>query len=598
MNAARDLLFGLLAVRANLIMADQLIEACSLCTAQQEISLAEMLIKRGWIKASDRARVEQLVESTLCGSGSDADSVTAPPVDQCLAGGVSSKPTSQAPDFPPASSEMTQPCGDTLEPGVGFRQAARERYTRIRLHATGGIGCIWLARDNYLGREIALKELRPDQADNPAVRSRFLKEAQITGQLEHPGIVPVYELALETEERPLFYTMRFIKGRTLSEAAREFHSKLRAGQFGAIDWSILLNAFVTVCNTVAYAHSRGVLHRDLKGQNVVLGDFGEVEVLDWGLAKLVGQAEGESSEDSVLLDPTDSSHVLLTVQGEAIGTPGYMAPEQAAGHHGKIDRRTDVYGLGAVLYEILTGQPPFSGAKAREVMRRVREEKPTPPSQLWAEVPSTLEEICLRALHKNPAERFVSPAELSQEVQQWQEVQRKQAEDALRASESLYHSLVETIPMNVWRKDAAGRFTFGNEGFCMTTKRSLLELIGKTDDDIFPVEYAEKYRRDDAWVLATGKTLETTEEHVTADGEKLDVRIVKLPVYDGQRHIVGTQGMFWDVSDRRRLEEALAQSAAELHQVKEQLREARECLSKDSHTFERGDASPSGPCNG
>jgi PAS domain S-box-containing protein len=208
------------------------------------------------------------------------------------------------------------------------------------------------------------------------------------------------------------------------------------------------------------------------------------------------------------------------------------------------------------------------------VLRRVREEEPAPPGLLWVEVPSPLEEICLRALNKIPAERFASPSELGQQIQQWQELQRKQAEDALRASESLYHSLVETIPMNVWRKDATGRFTFGNEGFCKTTKRSPDDLIGKTDFDLFPAKHAEKYRRDDAWVLATGNTLETTEEHLTAEGQTLHVRITKLPVYDGQGQIVGTQGMFWDVSDRQRLEETLAQTAAELEQMKQKSRRA------------------------
>src|SRR5262249_55676059 len=148
-----------------------------------------------------------------------------------------------------------------------------ERYTLTHLHASGGIGRIWCARDSTLGRDVALKELRPERAGDRSLSARFLNEAQITGQLEHPGIVPVYELAQWPNTRQPFYTMRFVKGRTLSEATRAYHEKRVAGKADSLELLMLLNAFVTVCHTIAYAHSRGVIHRDLKGQNVVLGDF-------------------------------------------------------------------------------------------------------------------------------------------------------------------------------------------------------------------------------------------------------------------------------------------------------------------------------------
>jgi PAS domain S-box-containing protein len=446
-----------------------------------------------------------------------------------------------------------------------------ERYTFIRLHATGGIGRIWLARDNHLGRDIALKELRPEQAGNSRLWARFMKEAQITGQLEHPGIVPVYELGSSPGNHQLFYTMRFVRGLTLSEAGCRFHERRIAGRVDALEWVNLLDAFVTVCNTVAYAHSRGVLHRDLKGQNVVLGDFGEVEVLDWGLAKLIDQPEGECHEPSLVLDSTTSAELGQTEQGQMLGTPSYMAPEQASGHLDQIDSRTDVYGLGAILYEILTGRPPFSNPDTSEVLRCVQEEDPAPPSALWPDVPAALEAACLRAIAKLPEDRFASPSELAQEVRQWQDLQRQRAEDALRASEALYHSLVETIPMNVWCKDAMGRFTFGNEGFCRTTKRSLDQIIGRTDFDLFPADLAEKYRRDDAWVMSTGKALETTEEHRNALGETLHVRVAKVPVFDGKGQIAGTQGIFWDVTENKRLKEAVDLATAEIARLKQQL---------------------------
>ena len=168
------------------------------------------------------------------------------------------------------------------------------------------MGRVWLARDGSLGRQIALKELRPDQSDNTIVCSRFLYEARITAKLEHPGIVPVYELG---EGDAPYYTMRFVRGRTLSEAIRAYHKRRAAGEADPVELNDLLLAFVSVCNAVAYAHSRGIIHRDLKGQNVVLGDFGEHIVLDWGLAKRVGPDPSQSpaqepgaAEDAVPAD--------------------------------------------------------------------------------------------------------------------------------------------------------------------------------------------------------------------------------------------------------------------------------------------------------
>ena len=169
-----------------------------------------------------------------------------------------------------------------LSPG---EHEGRDRYTLDPLARQGGYGPGMLAKDGALGRQIALKDLRPDQADNSILCSRFLYEAKITAKLEHPGIVPVYEVG--QGEVP-YYTMRFVKGRTLSEAIRGYHKKRVAGEADSVDLVALLTSFVGVCHAVAYAHSRGVIHRDLKGQNVVLGDFGEVIVLDWGLAKRVG----------------------------------------------------------------------------------------------------------------------------------------------------------------------------------------------------------------------------------------------------------------------------------------------------------------------
>jgi serine/threonine protein kinase len=227
--------------------------------------------------------------------------------------------------------------------------------------------------------------------------------------------VPVYEVGRRPEDQAPFYTMRFVRGRTLAEAARSYHERRGRGEAGPLELRELLTAFVGACNAVAYAHSRGVLHRDLKPQNVVLGDYGEVIVLDWGLAKVVGEADGEAAP----VEAPAGGAVEATVQGQVLGTPAYMAPEQAEGRLGQFSPATDVYGLGAVLYEVLTGRPPFAGAETTAVLRQVTHELPAPPRSVVPELPRALEAVCLKALAKRPAERYGSAKELATEVQHW-----------------------------------------------------------------------------------------------------------------------------------------------------------------------------------
>jgi PAS domain S-box-containing protein len=558
----RNLLFGVMALQAGLIDSRKFIDACTLWTTGKDVALADLLVQNGSLVPADKSHIEYLVERNLQQHRGDSKASLADAPDQIkrsLAALVDA-------DIHRSLAELPREHDDPLATTVVTPQP--RRYTLGRLHATGGLGRIWVAHDREIERDVALKELRPEQAGNEVLRKRFLKEAQITGQLEHPGIVPVYELSRWDDDQHPFYAMRLIRGHTLTEAAQALHEMRQRSQAEPLEFLTLLNAFVAVCNTVAYAHSRGVIHRDLKGQNVVLGDFGEVVVLDWGLAKVVGGSEAEPATYSFNQGSGGPTAEALTIQGQTLGTPAYMAPEQAAGRLDEIDARTDVYGLGAMLYEILTGRPPFRGFDTAEVLKNVCELAPTPPRCYWADVPQTLEGVCLRALAKKPGDRYRSASALAQDVQQWQEVQRRQAEEALRASEALYHSLVETLPLNVWRKDAQGHFSFANNAFAEATKRPLSELIGATDFDLFPPELAEKYRHDDAMVRETGQTLEATEEHLRADGEKLHVRVVKIPIRDANGEVVGTQGVFWDVSDRQRLEEKLGRTLAELEALK------------------------------
>jgi eukaryotic-like serine/threonine-protein kinase len=238
--------------------------------------------------------------------------------------------------------------------------------------ARGGMGAILMGRDVQLGRDLAVKVLLESHCEKPELVRRFVEEAQIGGQLQHPGVVPVYELGSFVDRRP-FFTMKLVKGRTLSELIRS-----RSGNGG--DLPRFLNIFESVCQTLAYAHARGVIHRDLKPANVMVGNFGEVQVMDWGLAKVL-RRDGESAENQA--DHADQLRtVIATVRpdssadasqaGSVLGTPAYMAPEQARGEIEAVDERADVFGLGAILCEILTGQPAFVGRVVSETVRKAQ----------------------------------------------------------------------------------------------------------------------------------------------------------------------------------------------------------------------------------
>jgi serine/threonine-protein kinase len=416
MDTDRNLLFGVLALQADLLTPVQFAEACSAWAARKDLPLAELLVQRGLLTPSDRADVDKLLARKLAKHQGDANAglaeVTTDPVRQSLSGTTD-------PDVRQSLAGLTTPPAVVqVQLTTAYAPAASGRYTLSRLHATGGIGRVWLAHDTSLGREVALKELRPERAGQPTLSARFLREAQVTGQLEHPGIVPVYEVGKRPNDQP-FYTMRFVRGRTLAEAARNYHQRRRWGEAGPLEVRELLTAFVSLCQAVAYAHSRGVLHRDLKPHNVVLGDYGEVMLLDWGMAKVTGAADDDTASQRAPVTLEGESSRDATVAGQVLGTPAYMAPEQAEGRLDLLDARTDVYGLGAVLYAVLCGQPPFAGSDTPAVLRRVVHDAPDPPRAVVPGVPRALEAVCLKALAKQPQQRYGSAKELAEDVKRY-----------------------------------------------------------------------------------------------------------------------------------------------------------------------------------
>jgi serine/threonine-protein kinase len=298
----------------------------------------------------------------------------------------------------------------------------RESFTIVREHAQGGLGRVVLARDEKLERLVAIKEIRHDRRGHGQLRQRFLAEARITGQLEHPGIVPIYAMGEGPDGEP-FYVMRFIAGRTFAEAFAQFHSDPAphgsSTRAATVEFRDLLQRFVAVCNTIAYAHSKGVIHRDLKPANIMLGEFGETLVLDWGLAKRVLNAESPVLTPEVGTE-AESTHGAedsgLTEAGQILGTPAYMAPEQATG--AAVGPAADIWALGAILCESLTGRPPFRGASA-DVLAILRNPEPVQPEAWPRALPRALEAICLKALAWKPQDRYRHAGDLAADVNRY-----------------------------------------------------------------------------------------------------------------------------------------------------------------------------------
>ncbi len=315
---------------------------------------------------------------------------------------------------------------------------AGARYVKQQPHAQGGLGQVWIARDAELRRTVALKEVQPSYADDADCRARFVREAEITGALQHPGIVPVYGLGTQTDGRP-YYAMRFVEGKTLREAIDTLFDVDANPKYADGEWQLglrrVLGNFVDVCNTLEYAHSRHVIHRDIKPSNIMIGDYGETLLVDWGLAKSISDQNDDVAAQQV--NVPESSE--LTQFGAAVGTPAYMSPEQAdGGKSHPVGVASDIFSLGATLFHILVGAPPLGDSDAAvspSSMRKAASE--LSPLDRRTDVPKPLVAICRKAMALHPEQRYLTAQALATDIEAWMADQPVSAYDETRQEKAL-----------------------------------------------------------------------------------------------------------------------------------------------------------------
>lgn len=463
-----------------------------------------------------------------------------------------------------------------LESSSSVTERSSLRFRVLRPHAKGGLGQVLVAHDNDLHRDVAMKEIQDKYADGVESRARFVFEAEVTGRLEHPGIVPVYALGHHEDGRP-YYAMRFITGTAMNDAIKQLYANPDVSQRNR-EMRDLLQRFVTVCNTIDFAHSRGYLHRDLKPANIMLGEYAETLVVDWGLAKPIdtvpdveprtGAASEELSEELDSLhtvgggivrdpngsptqssEPIDPSATVIphekpshphrghdTVPGRTVGTPQYMPPEQALGQSERMGPPSDVYSLGATLYHLLTGGPPLAvekGLSLRKLLRKVTRGEIPSAREVRSDVPKSLDAICQNAMATDPDDRYPTARALARDIENY-----------------LADDRVSVVP-ETWI-DQLGRWTRKNRGMSATIAAAVLTIAlvatvfyGITQNAL---NRTQRY-------LTISQLQQRFDTGIKAEDQRLDrVDLVDKEIAIGQEQVARSRELIEEIEELQRVD--------------------------------------------
>lgn len=431
-SSDESLLFAILALQLKFIEPHQLLDAGNAWFETKNKSIGHIMVERKYIREPDRSLLEQLVARRIDNAGSVEGSLQ----------GIANDGPSGAIDFaqlsgytdlnmPPEWQHRIDQFGSTTmqmpsPSNTGSNSVGRFRV--VRDLARGGLGKVSVAKDEELDREVAIKEILQQFSKSDDARVRFVAEARVTGSLEHPGIVPIYSMGTFIDGRP-YYAMRLIRGKSLADRLKELDPKTSSAMVRKSIGSNaesrrngirpLINHLIAACNTVAYANSRGVLHRDIKPSNIMLGKYGETIMVDWGLAKALGSVTHNQLHSEPPIADLVESGSQPTAYGSVMGTPSFMSPEQANGLVGAVDQRSDVFSLGATLYAILVGSAPYEGSDRAEILSRAKSCQFKSPRDVDSSIPKEINAVCLKAMAKNPEDRYATATELAEDLERF-----------------------------------------------------------------------------------------------------------------------------------------------------------------------------------